>query len=697
MKKEVRNIFLYFLGSFIPFFVLFRHFEIVEEPILIYFSMIIISIIVSLLTLNKKLKKVNILIMLILFIFLIINYQGTIYAFIQIYNSIIREYNKNIGINIATINIYIDKNTIFSHVFMFVNFIQYLISNIVIKFMTKEKYGKIFIFTLIIALPIILVQIPIDWTSWVLLITYWFLLYVCYYFRNAINQNKLFKLAILILSILSLTTALFINNFSETKLKKYYNPVTLQQEMFDRFNDWLQKISNIQFNENEVNLNHAQDRIYIDAKHLEVETDSIESMYLKYYSGDVYESNTWTSLNEAEYESMDAALDKSFKWITRFTFEESDVNEVTITDYRKGKTFSLYPYNMRSCDQSYETYFDMYLKYSSNQATFQVWDIDQKIENSKKDYLYIEFIKDNYLKIPADIEHLFKYELGLKDEKLHESIAKQRILSFLEDYTYTLSPGATPEDVDFVDYFLTQNKKGYCVHFATTATLMFRYYGIPARYVEGYHVSRSQFDENGKAEVLDRNAHAWVEIFDTEYGWKPIEVTVGQNEIVDDDDESNRPNNPNQPTNLQTQNQNTQNNQQNNQVIAPLPIGDDKAFDIKEFIFNYSYLLIGILLFFIYFVYRKIQLRIRMNKMNQKNRKLAVFAMYNYLVKIDQYSSVFNEEIIQLFEKNKFSKDGLNKEEYVYLHNIVQTFPKNIYQTLKPIQKMKYKYIDCLI
>ncbi len=200
----------------------------------------------GLLVTHKKLKKVNILIMLILLIFLIINYQGTIYAFIQIFNSIVRAYNKNVGINIATINIYIDKDTIFSHVFMFTIFIQYLISNIIMKFMMKEKYGKTFIFTLIIALPIILVQIPIDWTSWVLLITYWFLLYVCYYFRNAINQNKLFKLAILILSILSLTTALFINNFSETKLKKYYNPATLQQEMFDRFNDWLQKISNIQ-------------------------------------------------------------------------------------------------------------------------------------------------------------------------------------------------------------------------------------------------------------------------------------------------------------------------------------------------------------------------------------------------------------------------------------------------------------------
>ena len=33
------------------------------------------------------------------------------------------------------------------------------------------------------------------------------------------------------------------------------------------------------------------------------------------------------------------------------------------------------------------------------------------------------------------------------------------------------------------------SKKGYDVQFATAATLMFRYYGIPARYVEGYLIT----------------------------------------------------------------------------------------------------------------------------------------------------------------------------------------------------------------
>ena len=32
------------------------------------------------------------------------------------------------------------------------------------------------------------------------------------------------------------------------------------------------------------------------------------------------------------------------------------------------------------------------------------------------------------------------------------------------------------------------SKKGYDVHFATAAVLMFRYYGIPARYAEGYQM-----------------------------------------------------------------------------------------------------------------------------------------------------------------------------------------------------------------
>ena len=107
----------------------------------------------------------------------------------------------------------------------------------------------------------------------------------------------------------------------------------------------------------------------------------------------------------------------------------------------------------------------------------------------------------------------------------------------------------TPYRKDFINYFLAENKRGYCAHFASAATLIFRYLGIPARYVEGYAIDPS--DIAGRGELLsdaeyekyydgysllrttavvsvdatDANAHAWVEIYDNDYGWIVAEVT----------------------------------------------------------------------------------------------------------------------------------------------------------------------------
>lgn len=117
------------------------------------------------------------------------------------------------------------------------------------------------------------------------------------------------------------------------------------------------------------------------------------------------------------------------------------------------------------------------------------------------------------------------------------------------NYEYTLEPGRVPEDSDFVTYFLTNSKKGYCVHFASSAVLMFRAAGIPARYVEGFVLTPEQIEQGEKSvsddkwykevnsiggssevtnytvEVKDTASHAWVEIYLTGYGWLPVEVT----------------------------------------------------------------------------------------------------------------------------------------------------------------------------
>lgn len=82
---------------------------------------------------------------------------------------------------------------------------------------------------------------------------------------------------------------------------------------------------------------------------------------------------------------------------------------------------------------------------------------------------------------------------------------------------YDINPGPTPEGKDFVTYFLLENQKGFCVHFATAATLLYRYCGYQARYVEGYAVPSSAFrqtpDGNYAADITGGMGHAWCQVY----------------------------------------------------------------------------------------------------------------------------------------------------------------------------------------
>lgn len=110
-----------------------------------------------------------------------------------------------------------------------------------------------------------------------------------------------------------------------------------------------------------------------------------------------------------------------------------------------------------------------------------------------------------------------------------------RIRKYLaENATYTLNPGKLEADRDYVEDFLFVKKKGYCTAYASAAVQLFRYYGIPARYVEGYVITpndqkKAKELENGQitVEIKDSSAHAWVEIYVSGVGFVPIEMTPG--------------------------------------------------------------------------------------------------------------------------------------------------------------------------
>ena len=57
---------------------------------------------------------------------------------------------------------------------------------------------------------------------------------------------------------------------------------------------------------------------------------------------------------------------------------------------------------------------------------------------------------------------------------------------------------------------------------------MFRYYGIPARYVEGYLITPQDIEGKQAGDTIEipgTNGHAWTEIYVDGLGWIPLEMT----------------------------------------------------------------------------------------------------------------------------------------------------------------------------
>jgi transglutaminase-like putative cysteine protease len=104
-------------------------------------------------------------------------------------------------------------------------------------------------------------------------------------------------------------------------------------------------------------------------------------------------------------------------------------------------------------------------------------------------------------------------------------------------YRYTLQPKPTPPGRDPILDFLTTQKQGYCVYFASAMVLLCRSIGIPARFAVGFASGDSdmeQADNNAETityRVTSEHAHAWAEVFLPHYGWYTSDPTAGSTEV----------------------------------------------------------------------------------------------------------------------------------------------------------------------
>ena len=137
-----------------------------------------------------------------------------------------------------------------------------------------------------------------------------------------------------------------------------------------------------------------------------------------------------------------------------------------------------------------------------------------------------------YLKLPDSTRkkaELFLTQVGFNSADDALTVA-QAIGSFVRySASYDLETDRMPNSYsDFAMWFLEESDTGYCVHFASAATVLLRAAGIPARYVEGYAV-----DVSAGQTVLVRelHAHAWVEYYLEEVGWVILDPTPSVGEV----------------------------------------------------------------------------------------------------------------------------------------------------------------------
>lgn len=329
------------------------------------------------------------------------------------------------------------------------------------------------------------------------------------------------------------------------------------------------------------NLKEMEAQAGSDEIALLVTMENPSSLYLKGFVGSDYNGSSWTPVStENAYNEKNL-----FYWLHQDGFygetqlnnvwkllgdSQSDKSsKVTVKNEKASSKYLYLPYEADSLPEGYEGespltdstlaakgFFGQreYNFYSSGNLVKEFTSLSARIyqalsagESSsyhEEESYYNTFAYKYNTTIPGTLKKLFSQELGDGGNRQQGHTdyytAISRIRAYLEkNMTYSTAPEPFTGTGDFTEHFLTETKIGNSVHFATAATLMFRYYGIPARYVEGYLITPEDVDGKKAGDTIlvpGKNAHAWTEIYVDGLGWIPLEMTPAYYGVMEEAD-----------------------------------------------------------------------------------------------------------------------------------------------------------------
>lgn len=523
-----------------------------------------------------------------------------------------------------------------------------------------------------------------------------------------------------------------------------------------------------------------------DKEALEVVMEKPTSLYLRGFVGSKYTSDRWVDLDPAAYYDSYGL----FYWLHKSEFyglqQLSIVNQlngsndlktskITIHNLDANSQYIYAPYELNSKTDEFEhikSFDDSQLKstnffghrlyhYQSNDNLVKRYpalasqlyknkDREEVKRYLKNESYYNEFIYEKYTEIPKDTRLLLEQYFDVVPNEDNKHLPYEKAIDIVKTFLnqhikYKVDIESVPKEKDFFQYFLQESREGYATHYATTATLMFRYLGIPSRYVEGYLITPKDIKNKEKFEPITingTNAHAWTEIYIDNIGWIPIEVTPPYYQVMEQTDLSNYPGqsqgemdgeseyargqkdgsqgdfrDEEQKNGTQGKQQITDDTQYPNATSNQQP--KEKMPAWKKVIMGSSIILVLLFLAFIlYIVKRRMELRRLKNSFEDDNYKVSIpkifdytlsllhyaglsrkgGSIYRYIEDIEQmyskeYAEKFNQ-VIKINQQARFSTNKLSKEQHEQMKNFMDETLANLIQSKSVFIRMKMKFWD---
>lgn len=292
-----------------------------------------------------------------------------------------------------------------------------------------------------------------------------------------------------------------------------------------------------------------------DAVHpaLAVTMENTEAMYLRGFTGAIFEDDRWRE-TETEVLAENAQL---LSWLNTYEFQlqsqfsafaagmELATNQITVQNVGACSKYRYVPFSL-CADEQLEVdnlnpnsltgsgkRMDTFHALSCNSQQLKTvlealqTETDETVLRYRAaESAYRDFVYENYLQIPQEAMTMLQPQwdrIAEKNTTTNLQTAQVFALNFLEQ-CFPENGEASSAELPF------SQLSGTDYQYATVAVLTLRYFGIPARYAEGYVITEAmarQAEAGAPIQVDSNCAHAWAEVYHDGIGWIPMALTQG--------------------------------------------------------------------------------------------------------------------------------------------------------------------------